>query len=126
MSFGSRFKRAREKKSLSQQDLADMIGVTDGTISNYEKGVAFPRWDTMKKLCDILNVDPNYLFWDDLTDKMKSQIIEQTTFDFNDEGTLLYKRLDVIDKAEIRGEMKQMLKADKYSNNEKDAKLKHA
>lgn len=125
MSFGSRFKRAREKKSLSQQDLADMIGVTDGTISNYEKGVAFPRWDTMKKLCDILNVDPNYLFWDDLTDKMKSQIIEQTTFDYNDEGTLLYKRLDDIDKAEIRGEMKQMLKADKYSNNEKDAKLKH-
>lgn len=115
MSFGSRFKQAREKKHLSQQELADLIGVTDGTISNYEKGVAFPRWDTMKKLCDILCVDPNYLFWDDLTDELKSKVMEQMTFDSCDECMILYKQLDLIDQAEIRGEIKQMLKSDKYS-----------
>ena len=95
--------------------MADLIGVTDGTISNYEKGVAFPRWDTMKKLCDILYVDPNYLFWDDLTDELKSKVMEQMTFDSCDECMILYKRLDLIDQAEIRGEIKQMLKSDKYS-----------
>lgn len=38
----------------------------------------------------------------------------------------LYDKLDTEDKAEIRGEMKQMLKADKYSDREKDTGLKHA
>lgn len=116
MSFGSRLKHARESKKFSQQALATMLDVTDGTISNYEKGVAFPRWDTMKKICDILGVDPNYLFWDDLTDDLKSKIIEKMTYENNDIGISLYKQLDAEDRAEIRGEMKQMLKAPKYNN----------
>lgn len=33
-----------------------------------------------------------------------------------DEGIRMYKRLDEIDKAEIRGEMKHMLKAHKYGS----------
>lgn len=114
MSFGSRFKKAREKKQLSQQELADLIDATDGTISNYEKGVAFPRWDTMRKLCNILNVDPNYLFWDDLSDRLKNKIMDQMTFDYNDEGIQLYKQLNDIGRAEIKGEIKGMLKSDKY------------
>ena len=74
MSFGSRFKAARERASLSQQKLADKLNVTDGTISNYEKGVAYPRWDTINKICDILNVDPNYLFWDDISEHLKIKL----------------------------------------------------
>lgn len=114
MSFGDRFKKARENKKFSQQDLADLLGVTDGTISNYEKGVAFPRWESMKKSCDILGVDPNYLFWDDLDDSLKDKIMDEMTFTNTDTGIQLYKQLDPEDKAEIRGEMKQMLKAEKY------------
>ena len=77
MSFGSRFKAAREKLGLSQQKLADKLSVTDGTISNYEKGVAYPRWDTINKICDILNVDPNYLFWDDISDNLKNKLSDK-------------------------------------------------
>lgn len=77
MSFGSRIKNARENKNLSQQQLADLLDVTDGTISNYEKGVAYPRWEAIKKICSILNVDPNYLFWDDLSVSIKDKIIKQ-------------------------------------------------
>ena len=77
MSFGSRFKMARENLGLSQQAIADRLNVTDGTISNYEKSVAFPRWDTINKICDILNVDPNFLFWDDLPSELKAKIISE-------------------------------------------------
>lgn len=38
----------------------------------------------------------------------------------------MYKQLDTEDKAEIRGEMKQMLKADKYNDKKKETELKHA
>lgn len=53
MSFGDRLKQAREKNKLSQQDLANLLNITDGTVSNYEKGVAFPREDKIIRLCDI-------------------------------------------------------------------------
>ncbi len=74
MSFGSRLRQSRENKGLSQQELANMIGTTDGSIHTYEKGIAFPRWDKIIRLCDILGVDPNYLFWDDLSDKIRAKI----------------------------------------------------
>lgn len=76
MSFGSRFRSAREKSGYSQQELASILSVTDGTISNYENGGAYPRWNTINKICDILDVDPNYLFWDDMTEKIRNKIIE--------------------------------------------------
>lgn len=78
MSFGSRFKTARERIGLSQQGLADMLNVTDGTISNYEKGVAYPRWDTINKICDILKVDPNYLFWDDMSEILRAKVEDES------------------------------------------------
>ncbi|MGN0181453.1 MAG: helix-turn-helix transcriptional regulator [Candidatus Ornithomonoglobus sp.] len=117
MSFENRIKSAREKKSLSQQELATLLDVTDGTISNYEKGVAFPRWDKIRLLCEILEVDPNYLFWDDLSENLKNKILNNNN-DNSKSGKVInsmYDQLDPEDKAEIRGEMKQMLKAEKYN-----------
>lgn len=74
MSFSNRIKAARESKNLSQEALANMLDVTDGTISSYEKGTSFPRWDKIIKLCDILDIDPNYMFWDDLPNKIREKI----------------------------------------------------
>lgn len=62
LSFSDKIKAAREKKDFSQQQLGDFLGVTDGTISNYEKGVAFPRFETIIKLCELLEVEPNFYF----------------------------------------------------------------
>ena len=42
-------------------------------------------------------------------------VIKQNNINF-DEGHKIYEQLDDNDKAEIRGEMKQMLKANKYTN----------
>lgn len=114
MSFGNRLKDARIRKKLSQQELAKRLSITDGTVSNYEKGVAFPRWDKIKLLCEILEVDPNYLFWDDLSDNLKASIILNSEAQKSDKEREMYNQLDEIDRAEIRGEIKAMLKAPKY------------
>lgn len=113
MGFGDRLKSAREKKNMSQQDLANKLSITDGTISNYEKGVAFPRWDKIVRLCDILDIDPNYMFWDDLPEKVKANIKQSSS---GSETFYSYNQLDTEDRAEIRGEIKQMLKASKYKH----------
>lgn len=112
MSFSERLKTAREAVHMSQQDLAESLDITPGTVSNYEKNVAYPRWDKILKLCDILGVDPNYLFWDDLPKHMQDKILKSSS----NEAIKMYEQLDRDDKAEIRGEMKHMLKGEKYAS----------
>lgn len=42
MSFGENLKKMREKKGLTQEELAESMGVNKATICKYEKGVREP------------------------------------------------------------------------------------
>lgn len=64
MSIGSRIKDARLRKKLTQKELAQLVGVTNGAIANYEAGTSSPREPVMFKLLEVLEVDANYLFQD--------------------------------------------------------------
>lgn len=66
MSVGSRIKEMREDKSLSRSDLADMLGITVGAISNYENGVSSPKEPILFKIMEVLKCDANYLFQDNM------------------------------------------------------------
>ncbi len=61
MSFATRLRQAREQSGLTQQDLAEKLGVTKSAIGNYENGVSSPKWDVLLKIFDILQVEPNFL-----------------------------------------------------------------
>lgn len=52
----------REKAKLSQQKLAEKIGVTQGTIGLYERGLREPNIETIAKLATALNCKPTELF----------------------------------------------------------------
>ena len=49
-------KMARVMKSLSQEELAQMMGVTQGTISQWEKGITHPTIKRLARLSRILNI----------------------------------------------------------------------
>lgn len=52
-----RLKEWREKRALTQEQLADKSGVSRGTIARIERGEdTFPT--TVRKLADALSVDP--------------------------------------------------------------------
>lgn len=69
--------------------------------------------DILQKISDELSVTLDYFCTNDGNENITpSPPLE-------DKGIMLYKQLDTEDRAEIRGEMKQMLKADKYKK-EKD------
>lgn len=63
MSIGENIKYLRESRGLSQEELADIVGVTDGAVSNWEQGVNIPRMGSIQKIADYFGV-------------MKSDIIE--------------------------------------------------
>ena len=59
--FGLRLRELREKKRLSQQQLADWLGLTRSSISNYENNTQTPPADTLVRLADIYGVSVDYL-----------------------------------------------------------------
>lgn len=66
MSIGSRIKDARINKKMTQEDLANKLGVTKGAIANYENGVSIPKSEVLLKLFVILECDPNYIYQDEI------------------------------------------------------------
>jgi transcriptional regulator with XRE-family HTH domain len=60
--FGERLLAAREKREMSQSDLATKTGLSPAVISHFETGVRqFPSADTLVKLTEALKVSSDYL-----------------------------------------------------------------
>lgn len=58
-----KMKAARAGKDLSQEQLAELVGVTRQTISAIEKGNYNPTINLCIKICQILDKTLNDLFW---------------------------------------------------------------
>ncbi|WP_105302934.1 helix-turn-helix domain-containing protein [Anaerolactibacter massiliensis] len=55
-SLGSALRSEREKKNLSQQDIADRMGVTKMAVSNWESGNRSMYAKTVKEYCRALGI----------------------------------------------------------------------
>ena len=61
MDFGMRLKELRKQNGLTQQQLAERIGVTKSVISFYELKERAPSPDVLAKLSYIFHVSTDYL-----------------------------------------------------------------
>ena len=113
MSFASRLRQAREQSGLTQQDLAEKLGITKSAIGNYENGVSSPKWDVLLKIFDVLKVEPNFLYQDSfsLETPETSPLTPQqsallSSFELlNEEGQ--QKALDYVDDLVLTGRYKK-------------------
>lgn len=60
-SFGELLSELRLDHKMTQQDLASVLHVSVGTISNYEKGVHFPDIEKLINIADFFHVTTDYL-----------------------------------------------------------------
>lgn len=65
MSLNDRIKEARLNKGLTQEQLGKLIGVAKTTVAGYEKNRE-PDASTIGSIIDVLNVDANFLFQDEM------------------------------------------------------------
>lgn len=59
--FGEILMQLRQEKHLSQAELGNVIFVSGGTISNYEKGVHYPDVEKLVVLAEYFGVSIDYL-----------------------------------------------------------------
>ena len=59
--IGSRIRKYREARGLSQKQLAARLGVSNSRVSNWEQGVNRPDADILAAICTALEVSPSQL-----------------------------------------------------------------
>lgn len=60
MQLHEKLKALRLRQHFTQQDIANRLGVTRSTVSNFEIGRRKPEIDVLEKLAAIYGVDLNY------------------------------------------------------------------
>ena len=98
-----------QQKGESPNAVAKKLSITSGTVSGWKLGNRQPQNSTLKKIAGYFNVSIGYLLG---KESQPNPIIQ-------DELYQLIEQLDLEDRAELKGTVKQMLKAEKYK--EKDS-----
>lgn len=65
--FGKQLRFARMERNITQQCLADSVGIALRSYQCYEQGVREPSLDTLVKIADVLEVPTDYLLCRDLS-----------------------------------------------------------
>ncbi|MBD5583676.1 MAG: helix-turn-helix transcriptional regulator [Clostridia bacterium] len=55
MKFAENLKNLRAGKNMTQQQLADLLGVDRRTVSAWEKQICEPNYSTLAKICEIFD-----------------------------------------------------------------------
>jgi transcriptional regulator with XRE-family HTH domain len=61
MYIGTQLRKLRDKRKISQQEIADQLNVAQATVCNWEKDESHFKLDYLPKLAEILQVDPTEL-----------------------------------------------------------------
>lgn len=104
---------------LTLEEVGQAVGVGKSTVKKWEDGfISNMKRDKIALLAEVLQVSPVTFITGVLTYNKDGIKTDATTTPILPELNELYNlvsQLDVIDRAEIRGMMKQMLKAEKYA-----------
>lgn len=61
MNIGEKIRNAREDMDILQSDMAKLIPMNQSNYSKIERGVQEPNIEQLRRICQILKIDPRYL-----------------------------------------------------------------
>lgn len=61
MKIGEKIRNAREDIDMSQSDIAKLIPMNQSNYSKIERDLQEPSLEQLKRICEILRLDPRYL-----------------------------------------------------------------
>lgn len=96
MKFGENLYHLRKDAKMSQEKLAEKIGVSRQSVSKWENGEAYPEMDNLLKICKIFHCKLNDIIHDDIQDiDSLDEDVKMSIVKFEKEKQ---KRLKVISK----------------------------
>lgn len=66
--LGLKIRQARRQQGLTQEQLAEMTGISTSFLGHIERGSRIASLETVVELCNALKVNPNYLLSASLED----------------------------------------------------------
>lgn len=88
MNLGEKIKKYRVEKGLTQQELADIIGVQRAAISKYEKNIVSISINQIEKIASALDITTSQLLYDQEIENTLNQSAEiLSNFNPNDPST---------------------------------------
>lgn len=69
MNIGEAIKKMRASRGLSQKELAEKTGMSATALCNIEKGYSFPSKDTIKAICDAMDIPVSWLLFSSITEE---------------------------------------------------------
>ena len=70
MSFGNNLQNIRKKNNLSQEDLAEMLGVSRQAVSKWELDEGYPEVDKLLLISEKLSVSPGQSYGKQIRNNM--------------------------------------------------------
>jgi len=61
MKIGEKIRNVREDLDLLQKDVADLIPMNQSNYSKIERDIQEPSLDQLRRICQILKIDPRFL-----------------------------------------------------------------
>lgn len=61
MNFGKKIRDAREDLDLLQTEMAELIPMSQSSYSKIERGLQEPSMAQLRRICQILRLDPRFL-----------------------------------------------------------------
>lgn len=97
-----RFKELRKKEQKTQQEIANILNVSQQTYAKYELGVCEPTIETLSKLANFYGVTVDYLIGRDANEFAYLSAEEKTLI-------VNFRKLSTYNQAKIVGEVAGIL-----------------
>ena len=80
MTLGEKLSKIRKENNYTQEQLAEILGVSRQSISKWESDIAYPETDKLIKIGKLFECSMDYLLNEDITEKQGTQPAEKESF----------------------------------------------
>lgn len=123
--FKQRLKELRGKYNMTQQDLANQLGIVRTAIANYETGRTSPDSETLSLIANIFNTSTDYLLGrTDIKEPIENIVSEKTHNNSNNKESIDAEDISNL-SSESKAKIHDYIKLIKfYEDNDLDIKKK--
>ena len=73
MNFSEKLSKLRKEKNYTQEQLAELLGVSRQAVSKWESGTAYPETTTLIEIGKLFDCSMDYLLKEEITEKTATQ-----------------------------------------------------